>query len=99
MAKTYQEALATVQSYLESDSVMKETSSISVSFSANWTGEREDYVIDTLTYDIDLRVFSLETAHVVAIGKKLPQDSNEHVELLKRLKKEFKQASKKLRED
>lgn len=99
MAKTYQEALATMQSYLESDSIMKDTSSISINFSANWTGKREDYVIDTLTYDIDLRVFSLETAHVVGIGKSLPKDSNEHVELLKKLKKEFKQASKELQED
>nr|DAI05897.1 MAG TPA: hypothetical protein [Herelleviridae sp.] len=98
MSKTYQEAVATMSSYLSSEDVMSNTSSISISFVENWTGSKERYVMDTMTKEVALRVFSLETAHVVLLGDSLPKDSTESADMLSRLKKEFKQASKEFKQ-
>lgn len=98
MSKTYQEAVQTMQEYLNSEDIMKNTSSISIPFTENWTGNKENYVMDTMTKEVDLRVFSLETAHVIPLGASLPKDSKESANTLKQLKKEFKQASKELKQ-
>lgn len=75
-------------------------SSVSISFYEEWTGEKHNYILDTLYPTVDPRVHSLATAHVVEhvdIPRKREELTEEVIAKLEaELAKEFATASKAL---
>ena len=60
----FQEAIQKMQAYLDMEDLTEKVSSVSITFTADWTGQPESYVIDTETSMIAPRLFSLETGHI-----------------------------------
>lgn len=59
------DALEKFYAYTGSPEVVKGYSSVSITFTESWTGEEQQYVIDTMLDNIQPRIFSLETGHVI----------------------------------
>lgn len=61
---TFEQALTKFQAYLDLPDLAERFSSVSINFTADWTGSPQAYVLDTQTNEIAPRLFSLETGHI-----------------------------------
>lgn len=61
---TFEQAIERMQEYLGATELLEKVSSVSITFTADWTGKPESYVIDMETQKPEPRLFSLETGHI-----------------------------------